>query len=283
MSRYSRFDPFRNSKDFPTVVYKYRDFVSSYGKAVLKESELYLTSPAEFNDPYDCAIQPAYYLLANDTKKQQEQLDISIPRLWPTLTQSERDQEIYRLLQEDRPSDFRLQTELENNAQEALEKKAGVISMTAKSDNLTLWGYYADSHKGYAIGFHSRLLFDKPDKLGMGGKVRYVKKYPRIDPKLDYHDQFVQQVFTKSDVWKHEAEYRLLHIKEGDFSVDKSGIDQRKVKFDRDDVAEILLGYRITKEHEEEICDIGRTLYPKAKLLKAFPERYQFQISFRPL
>jgi hypothetical protein len=40
----------------PQVVYKYRDWNNPFHKNILLHNEIYLASPKDFNDPFDCRI-----------------------------------------------------------------------------------------------------------------------------------------------------------------------------------------------------------------------------------
>jgi hypothetical protein len=40
----------------PKIIYKYRNWSDKHHKNVLKKNELYMSSPEEFNDPFDCRI-----------------------------------------------------------------------------------------------------------------------------------------------------------------------------------------------------------------------------------
>src|SRR5258706_15682633 len=51
---------------YPDVVYKYRDWKNDFHKRVLLNHELFLSSPKNFNDPFDCKIPLAFEKLFGD-------------------------------------------------------------------------------------------------------------------------------------------------------------------------------------------------------------------------
>ncbi len=55
--------------EFPEIIYKYRDWNNPLHRSVLMYNELYLASPKDFNDPFDCRITKNYQLLNTPEKK----------------------------------------------------------------------------------------------------------------------------------------------------------------------------------------------------------------------
>ena len=51
----------------PEIIYKYRDWTNSYNKQITHR-EIYLASPKDLNDPFDCRVTPNFDLLDNDEK-----------------------------------------------------------------------------------------------------------------------------------------------------------------------------------------------------------------------
>ena len=52
----------------PEKVYKYREWRNGSHKNLLLYNELYLASPKDFNDPFDCRIPPNYIDLTKKEK-----------------------------------------------------------------------------------------------------------------------------------------------------------------------------------------------------------------------
>src|SRR5437762_935552 len=64
---------------YPDIVYKYRNWSEDNHKNVLYKNQLFLTSPKDFNDPFDCRI-PQNFSLLNTKEKIQQFVDKSIVR-----------------------------------------------------------------------------------------------------------------------------------------------------------------------------------------------------------
>jgi hypothetical protein len=132
-----------------SVLYKYR-CVTERSLKMLKEGKYYFASAHSFNDPLDCAVEPIYELppvekiIENQAKVLQDNDGISFQealqksQIIKTIPQSE----LEILLQR-----------LRNSIQSMLQDDYGVLSLSAKNDNILMWSHYADYHKGFCIEF----------------------------------------------------------------------------------------------------------------------------------
>ncbi|HTA27228.1 MAG TPA: hypothetical protein VK809_05535 [Bacteroidia bacterium] len=68
---------------YPPVVYKYRDWNNNFHKRTVLNLELFLSSPSNFNDPFDCKIPIAYRLLKNNTEYKKIYFPIAVRRMFP--------------------------------------------------------------------------------------------------------------------------------------------------------------------------------------------------------
>ncbi|MDB4920732.1 MAG: hypothetical protein JWQ54_2715 [Mucilaginibacter sp.] len=76
-------------KDYPKLVYKYRDWSNDFHKKTLINMELFLASSSSFNDPIDCKIPIAYYKLGDDAKLPLEYFEGYVARHYPKYTEIE--------------------------------------------------------------------------------------------------------------------------------------------------------------------------------------------------
>ena len=61
-------------KDYPQIIYKYRDWQIGYHRNILTHNQIFLASPKDFNDPFDCRI-PEDFLSLDTTKKRNQYAD----------------------------------------------------------------------------------------------------------------------------------------------------------------------------------------------------------------
>jgi hypothetical protein len=199
------------------MVYKYRGFRDEYERNVLFKQELFFSNPNRFNDPFDFSIFP----VIPDFSQQ----DI----LEKTAVEITEGHHSYNDLNEfiSRKNDLIKKFSDTNKFKEDLHENIkninnlyGVCCFSRNWDNITQWGYYGDSHKGYTIGFEYIDLW-KLKYASYADDVKYVPKYPEI-PLKDYwpsnkttpekHFFEISKIlyFTKLQRWEHEDEWRMV-------------------------------------------------------------------------
>lgn len=124
-------------------------------------------------------------------------------------------------------------------------RSSGIYSLSKRIDNELMWAYYASGHTGYAIIFDTEVLARSFEHGKWGGmyelEMTYSSKLPQFDiSKIDRKDTVKALscfVGTKSKVWAHEEEHRLVF--------DKGG---KKLKIDYRAIKGIVFGCRISEE-----------------------------------
>jgi len=78
----------------------------------------------------------------------------------------------------------------------SINEEFGIFSLSKSKNNLLMWSHYADSHKGYCIGFDHEMLLNISGSLG---SVIYSNLFPKLSlfPKSDALD-FLKLLRTKS-------------------------------------------------------------------------------------
>ncbi|NIU01942.1 MAG: DUF2971 domain-containing protein, partial [Nitrosopumilaceae archaeon] len=122
-----------------------------------------------------------------------------------------------------------------------LNEEIGVLSLSAKNDNILMWAHYADYHKGFCIEFKR----SQANALGATKPVHYVKEYPFLSYFDDLPGNIVKKmILTKAEDWSYEAEWRGLNT-----------IDT-EVYYTDDMITGIIFGFRMPEDHNNEICQI---------------------------
>lgn len=258
-------------ENYPTIVYKYRNWVDDTHKAVLLKNQLWLSSPKDFNDPFDCKIPINYKALT------QEEIPVYAQQ---TVQRLERQILARGLDPKDEYNNrvHRLQNDIETYQKqkeqintESLDRDFGVLSLSERWNSLLMWSHYADNHRGYCIGFHEEKLRES-NIFGVGGQVRYPesKDYPLIHPFEEYEmDSWVTMSHTKSIEWEYEKEYRLTRIirpGEGRLRTVEDGF-----------IAEVVLGLMMTQEHKQEIIGICKSRNIPVYDLKKVEFRFELE------
>lgn len=97
-------------------------------------------------------------------------------------------------------------------------RTCGIYSLSKENANELMWSYYANGHTGYAVIFDTDVLVKSFEQGRWGGMheldVHYSSKPPRFElskiEKLDIEEVLLCLVGNKSNVWRHEAEHRLV-------------------------------------------------------------------------
>lgn len=267
-------NPFENNPHIPKTIYKYRDWTNCYHRDLIEKQEIYFSSPRWFNDPFDCRINVAFYLLAEDEKLAREYFHQVVSRQFPLVSENEHNSLVQRLLDEGR---FRNKEWIEQEDEKEINQlhdRIGVISLTEHNDNILMWSHYSNSHKGFCMGFDTAKLFYHPeDPTFQGQKVCYPPKYPIILPTESSHEQTRKQMFTKYEKWSYEDEYRLIKYNSAD----------TVFKLKKDVFTEIILGHLISKEDEKHIIKTVKNHLPGIKILKAKANPRDFNLTIEPL
>lgn len=135
----------------------------------------------------------------------------------------------------------------------------GVLSLTEKNDNLLMWSHYADSHRGFCIGFDSNHPFfnqkrSEKDEFYHLRKVVYLSRRPsKSMMDMDGTDLLL----LKSDVWDYEQEWRMCSsLTNADVVFDSVSPSVHLFKFPCDALKEAIIGANAGKEFLEKITNL---------------------------
>ncbi|MCK4394346.1 DUF2971 domain-containing protein [Candidatus Bipolaricaulota bacterium] len=248
-----------------TVLYKY---MGNRERAleILRTSRIWYSKPERFNDPFDCDIDIAstvtweQYVGAIRAEGRQRGKD---------------EGEIQKKIEEEEsrcgriaPSEYRDKVPSGVIAVKNILRSQGILSLSAVSDSIPMWGYYADCHSGVCIGFRR----SSSNHLGSSAtrKVSYTDDFPYIS----YYDMFERPghlsttvMSTKSLAWEHEQEWRVI-VTNGDILHDLPG-----------EVDCVLFGLRTPESFKLEVAKAIAGKEPIA-LRQAIKASRQFRIEF---
>jgi hypothetical protein len=246
--------------EFPDKVYKYRKWNNTFHRSILTKNEVFFSSPQDFDDPYDCKNSVRYDLLAGN---ELEQFVIAKTEEYaPDAALHEKVQLRKLAISNLQNREFQLQ-KTEETYHEFCER-LGVLCLTAYNKELSMWEKYADEHKGFCVGFHSKILFNDPLHFGGGGPVDYVEALPVIHPLDDYELRNIKLVYSKLNSWEFEKEYRVHKFNEYGFTP-----EQRKVVLPDSVFAEVILGANMPASDRLEIIIAIRTRFPDVTIFQA--------------
>ena len=177
---------------YPERLYKYRTIDSAI--ITLREPSIYLSSITDFNDPYE-----GHYLLDADNTKQE----------WFNFlhTQGGDSCEAEALAQQ-LISDPQKAKEFQEKSINNVLSSSGVYCFGKKCDNILMWAYYAEDHRGVCIEFDPL----KDDELcNILLPINYSNNYVQFNYLKDNSGP-TKAILQKAKCWEREEEYRLIKI-----------------------------------------------------------------------
>lgn len=196
-----------NDGKYPESVYKFRTIEKASN--ILQSQEFYFSSPADFNDPFDCSL---------DEEKQYSLSDFNawISSLKNELTQ----QKIKNLTRayESKHQEF-------NDIVKEIKTKAvnirGVLALSKTNKNILLWSHYADNHTGVAIKLN---IAKDPDFFAIPQNMIYTKNYNPLNYLRNSKKSILDTLSTKSIDWEYEEEIRVYKSSVGVHKINAKAI-----------------------------------------------------------
>jgi hypothetical protein len=224
-----------NTNALNRYIYKYRPLRKNDSddlkriEDIVLEGKLYLSSPKDFNDPFDMFVK-----LLHPTKKQFLKHMNTVGKK-NGATKGARSKSIANLEQ------------LYDNDKEKLFTKqylktrneTGVFSFAGDHLNILMWSHYADNHKGICLEFDRSLDFKT---LILAQPVGYSRDYPIIKWPFEFKNGANLILLRKNEEWKYEKEERIICVGQaGSF-----------LKFDQNAVSTIFIGCK-AEDYVKEI------------------------------
>lgn len=267
------------AEPYPSIVYKYRSWSNIYHQNLLRLNELYLSSPRDFNDPFDCRIPENFYQL-DTPEKITEYIDEFMERNTAPMLQAGLDpaKQVEFLNEKLNNSLAEFQAYNEKETFERQDNNYGVLSLSGRWDSILMWSHYADLHKGYCVGLHEEKIRNS-GFFGRGGNVIYASEddFPIIDPRdQNLMRKALIQTHYKSKEWTYEDEYRLTSL-----LLPTPTTEDRKRHIPDDFFTEIIIGVQMPEDHKTEIIEIA--LQKNIAVYQAVKVPFKFLIDRVPI
>lgn len=183
--------------DVPKLLYRYRpptiqDITS------LSDAKIWFSSPARFNDPFDCAYEIAVDDVSRD-ECEAALTRISKGRYTAQSIAAFTDAEVIE----------HSKRGLSSAIAGSLSAVKGVCCFSEIPNDLLMWGHYAAGHSGFCMEFNTA----KDPMFQKAKRVRYSNDLPRIGVEV-FRGEFepvMGLLLTKSTHWQYEKEWRILH------------------------------------------------------------------------
>lgn len=257
------------SDGLPDILYKYRNWGSTYNQRLITEREVYFSSASEFNDPFDAKFPVRYDLIGDSELK--DRLRRSYKKENPTAGYNLVEGAVQRAFDNLRNPDYL--EELYERKYQANSKVIGVFSMAERRDNILMWSHYANYHKGFVAGFDTDMLFNAISPTILS--VTYQDEYPTIMPGLGTDEgahEIAQMYSVKSSLWSYEEEVRMFKM----YAAGKSYTYQPEA------LREIIFGCKISSAHRSEMLALAPS-FPNVKFYDAKMDSRAFKLNIIPV
>ena len=207
----------------PEVLYKYYPSEKSW-EYLFNKWTIRFTPLSEFNDPFEGkpttnlifdSIDSAMYFFRKSAPKIAAHKLLCVDDSFMNFLYS-----IYKYYCGINLIDDGSEKKLREKLFSAATKLNGAFCMTENVDNILMWSHYADSHKGFIIGFYTNEVLNvirrKAPYADM--PIYYSEDRPILSMEdaiddgnpLTYWKVAQDSFFTKSTIWEYEAEWRIL-------------------------------------------------------------------------
>lgn len=261
------------AENYPKIIYKYRSWSNNYHKDILLKNQVYLSSPIDFNDPFDCKI-PKNFLLIDSPEKIEKYVNDVFERQKSFFLANGFNIENEKIEYAKSLTNIqKFQKEKEEIEFPMIDNHYGVLCMSARWNSILMWSHYGDFHKGFCIGLNEEKMRES-GLFGKGGPVTYSENFPIINP-LENEEIMITsflQTHYKSIDWSYEEEYRFTNL----MFPEKPTNEIRTKVFNDDCIEEINLGVNIDINHKEEIIVEARKRKIKIYQLIKVPFKFEF-------
>lgn len=182
------------------LLYHYQSFRGDsigYLEQTLRDRTIHMSKPSGFNDPWDS--KPWFNgSILDDPDERERHLQ------WLIRTANVRPADADEMRAD--PVLLRAMVEQVRDGNiRAIDDNYRVYCLSPDPLIHLMWAHYGDNHRGVALEFDARA-----NQMLSAFRVHYSGKYPTVRMYDDEENASLVPIFTKSDVWEYESEYRLI-------------------------------------------------------------------------
>jgi Protein of unknown function (DUF2971) len=193
---------------YPRFLYRYiagnpaDDKWATRLRDVLVKSRLWLSTPVDFNDPFDMKGQVR---VGGDGKTMRERIERILKVHRPELSWKSRKAEVQRIMGN---SPEKLPALLQGSLDDNLSK-VGVCSFSTDARNIQMWSHYASHHRSIVLQFE---VARDGQAFLRALPVKYDDEYPVVNWFGDSKNDLRGVLLRKHPGWQNECEWRIIEI-----------------------------------------------------------------------
>lgn len=210
--------------------------MNEYSERIFTHSEVYFSSPLDFNDPFDCRIPISLEGSKEDYKAFYNRM---YKKMRPELSRYERRREISQLLKTGKHKNKEFLSQIDKTARDDIINNVGVYCLSEVCDDILMWSHYSYRHAGFCLQFEAT---DYTPFFGEAQKVKYTLEYPKLSYfKSNDDDLLYGSLLTKSSHWEYEKEWRVIFQQKGVHT------------FPEELLKGVICGCQMTEENKKQI------------------------------
>src|SRR5262245_61248967 len=155
-------------------LYKYGR-LNKYSEALFSGSRIWMASPAELNDPFECR---PWFTYDGDQEEIFRVCVTAHRRRNPQATQREAIDEAARIVREGCYRAVEFWETLSVDVHRDLASSIGLYCLSEHPTNILMWSHYGSDHKGYCLEFEAT---NQTKVFGEAQRVQYSADYPKVD------------------------------------------------------------------------------------------------------
>ena len=247
----------------PQKFYRYRSLSNEYELDNIMQGQIWLSIPAEFNDPYDSMIN----IDLDEILKKYLEADKEIIQQYNSLSRGDK-RKARRYIEKEKA---KLEKDI-NKELEILRESFGIACFSESYDSLLMWSHYADYHRGICLEYS----FEEIKNIAPFCPVIYTDRFENlvnyVDIKQDeVSDDAIKLFMTKSKDWSYENEWRII-----DTLVEDGAEKGRILKGLKPQ--KILMGCKISDTNKSKIVKIASKLHIPIANMKMDTKRFRVYI-----
>ncbi|MBC7542697.1 MAG: DUF2971 domain-containing protein [Candidatus Sericytochromatia bacterium] len=193
--------------DAPNHLFRYFRYDSvdkAHIERLLFQDEIYLGPASEFGDPFDSLARPMIDPTEDGLRKIARD---AVARDTPDLDPARKAMEVSKWMKMGYQANSTLIKEVEARLLKEARSATGVYCMSTVCDDPQMWRHYAAGQTGFC------LIFQRDEVFNEARPVTYSDTRPRIECTGAFGgEEIVESLLTKSLVWQHENEWRILQL-----------------------------------------------------------------------
>jgi hypothetical protein len=246
-------------------------------EAVIANRQLYFSSPASFNDPWDCKV---FY--DNSKLHESETLERHL-KFYGDLCRNAGDSEelINQKLGFYRTNVGLFSSSLEEISSlmcEQVEKDYRVYCLSEVSNSELMWSHYSDFHRGLCFEFNA-----ENSLFSSAYKINYTAVFPSVELPDNSIEATLKPFLNKSISWSYEKEWRFI-AKETTADIDFGMLITRHNQLIRPigSLSSVIMGCRFSAENQERLRALLQKVDERVSLKKATRTDNRYELIIEP-